>query len=677
MASINIQTVSNKSEFTNFFSEPITLPKNSMVALTKAHCSFPVSICPEIYAPTLTPAEAAETAIRVEIDGLTENISWDDIYEAHRLVPGCENFGAGGVGLYYAGKVNGGYTYLPNSRPMCFNGNFVNDTQSKTDFNTILALAISRKYDFYRVTSAPVYEMESRVQTEDRLVNAQIINNVINGVVLLVNNSINCLKSWNFNVEYDPYNLFERAETYINVNNDDKVNWIQGAALHGFRGSVGPCCCFASQMDFDVNGGWITTFPNAVTANPTAAMSWGIQLLGEGSQAGDKKKPINVYDLNLIDYGIEFSYDGADYVYNVITPPRLFNDAAGGPGGAPVYHNKVIPPVKVNRYNNNGDHFFIQVVRGNLYSGSTEYIVNILHGVNNDPHSDPNAVVIFTDRILINPQQKIVPVYLANNNAGVDAWEFNSNAFIAKTDQTKRQGDMASGGNIMNSASVIMEPVLAHSTANASLQTSAFWQSWGLNILNNYDPDSSVNYHYTSTDGNDFVRKISFPIHFGSAPTKYFIGNITANFYKYLNVGLTDEYLELDDSRVLNNLPQILNVSINNIPIQNFAGTLPTGLVTDVSTGDARLVGTIPTSPEDLNYTAASMDISYEPFNLLYRPLSNPNNFTVNQLNIELYYKDFDTNKKKLIPAIFGTLNLEFHVKSGGAPTINNNLRPY
>ena len=71
------------------------------------------------------------------------------------------------------------------------------------------------------------------------------------------------------------------------------------------------------------------------------------------------------------------------------------------------------------------------------------------------------------------------------------------------------------------------------------------------------------------------------------------------------------------------------------------------------------------------------MDISYEPFNLLYRPLSNPNNFTVNQLNIELYYKDFDTNKKKLIPAIFGTLNLEFHVKSGGAPTINNNLRPY
>ena len=65
--------------------------------------------------------------------------------------------------------------------------------------------------------------MESRVQTEDRLVNAQIINNVINGVVLLVNNSINCLKSWNFNVEYDPYNLFERAETYINVNNDDKV----------------------------------------------------------------------------------------------------------------------------------------------------------------------------------------------------------------------------------------------------------------------------------------------------------------------------------------------------------------------------------------------------------------------------------------------------------------------
>ncbi len=680
MASINIQTVSNKSEFTNFFSEPVTFPKNSMIALTKACTSFPVSICPEIYAPLLDAAGIAETALRIEIDGLTENLSWADIYEAHRLVSGAEDFAAGGAALYYGGEANGGYPYLPNSRPMLFNAAFTNNAQSKTDFNTILALAISRKFDFYKVTSSPDYDMENKVQTENNNLTGQALANQINGPVLLISNSVNCLKSWNFTIEYDPHNLFESAETYINVNNEDKVNWIQGAALHGFRGSVGACCCFAEQMDFDYNGGWITTFPNIVTTNAAGKMAWGIQLLGQGTQAGDAKLPITTYDTKLIDYGIEFGYDATapgHYVYNIIEPPELFNDTGGGPGGTATQHTKFNPNIKVNRFNNNGDHFFIQILRGNLYSGSTEYIVNILHGQNNDPHSDPNAVVIYTRSIHINPQQHINPVYIANTDAGTDAWEFNSNAYIPKRDQTRRQGDMASAGNIMNSASVIIEPCLAHHDQAATLNTSLFWQSWGLNILNNYDPDSSVNYHYTSTEGNDYLRTVKIPINFGSANTKYFIGNRSTNYYEYLLASATDEYLVLSGTKTLNNLPQLLNVNINNIPIQNFAGTLPNGVVSDTKVADTRLVGTIPTAPENLNYTSASINIAYEPFNLLYRPLSNPNNFTLNQLAVEVYFKDFNTNKKIQLESIYGTMNLEFHVKSGGAPTINNNLRPF
>ncbi len=71
------------------------------------------------------------------------------------------------------------------------------------------------------------------------------------------------------------------------------------------------------------------------------------------------------------------------------------------------------------------------------------------------------------------------------------------------------------------------------------------------------------------------------------------------------------------------------------------------------------------------------IDITYEPFSLLYRPLTNPNNVTINKLDIELFYKEFFTNIKRGIKNIDGTINLEFHVKAGGAPTINNNLRPF
>ncbi len=57
--------------------------------------------------------------------------------------------------------------------------------------------------------------------------------------------------------------------------------------------------------------------------------------------------------------------------------------------------------------------------------------------------------------------------------------------------------------------------------------------------------------------------------------------------------------------------------------------------------------------------------------------MNNPTPFTCNSLQIELYYNDFVTNKRKNIPNINGTMNLEFHVKSGVKPApVVNGLRP-
>ena len=679
MTSINIQTISDKAEFNNYFSEPITLPKNAMIAMPKSNMSVPLSVMPQVNAPQLSALDILKTAFKVEIDGINLDITWKDLYDSHVQIPGNEFIPVGGEGDYYAGFGNDGYVYLPNSRPLMFNAGFVNNVQAKTDFNTILANAITNKFDFYDCFPTTIYSSESQVQSDKGLINAAILTSQNFGQVIAVDSKINCLKEWGFTVEYNAYNVFSSAATFINVNNDDKVGWVQGAALHAFRGGgAGACCCFAEQMNFDYNGGWITTFPNITTLNPNAKMSWGIQLLGQGSQAGDAKLPQVAYDTKLIDFGIEFGYDATapgHYVYNVIEPPQLFNSDAGlGPGGEATQHTKFNPNLKVNRFNNNGDHFFIQIVRGNDLHNTKGFVVNILHGQNVNPHTDPNAVVIASYNININPQQHINAVYLANTDAGTDAWEFNTNAFIQKTAQTIAQGDMSLTDNINNTGAMLIAPQLGDNAAMV-LATSTFFNSWGLNILNNTVPNQIFSY----VEGTSSLRKATIPINFSSAPTSYFLGSKgSTNFFLYKESQNNQfEQIILDTNITLDNLPQQLNVNINNIPIQNFAGTLPTGTVSDTKVADTRLVGTIPIDIGAIDYTTGSINLSYEPYNLLYRPLSNPNNFTVNQLAVEVYYKDFDTNKKKTIQHLFGNMNIEFHIKAGGAPTINNNLRPY
>jgi len=677
MASINIQTVSNKSEFTNYFSQPITFPKNSMIATPKANFRLPVQVLPEIQVPDVS-ADWTAVACRVEIDGIHHNILWDDLYNAHTDLPGAETFNGRDDWAQF-------YDYLPCNQIVLFDVD-TNEGAVKTDFNTILARAITNKYAFYAVSPSPTYvngNREVQLTTDSKLLNET--SGVIYSVLQYGNNLLTQL---GFNVDYAPFKVMARNENYINVNTMAKVNWIQGAALHGFRGATGACCCFANQMDFDYNGGWITTFPNVVTANANGKMAWGIQLLGQGNQAGDNKQPITTYDTKLIDYGIEFGYDATatQYVYNIIEPPQLFNDAAGGPGGAPIQHTKFNPHVKVNRFNNNGDHFFIQIQRGNDLHNTKGFVVNILHGRNNDPHSDPNAVVIYSANININPQQQINPVYIANTDAGTDAWEFNSNAYIPKTQDTIDQGDLTYEGNNNEFHTMSIEPVWENAAYSVTQQSFDFWKAWGFFSTNNYGLGNLSNKRFIKNEGTNLVRLYKQDTQVQSAKSFYYLGNQDIDdVIEYdENTPAGNEFLILNKNNALQDLPQNILIAINNLDISNFNGTFPYGIsndnltvISDTTGSDARVVGTVPIPVNDIGILSQDIDITYEPYNLLYRPLTNPNNFTVNKLDIELFYKDFFTNKKYNIKNIPGTINLEFHVKAGGAPTINNNLRPF
>ena len=98
----------------------------------------------------------------------------------------------------------------------------------------------------------------------------------------------------------------------------------------------------------------------------------------------------------------------------------------------------------------------------------------------------------------------------------------------------------------------------------------------------------------------------------------------------------------------------------------------------DAKSGDGRLIGTIPVPINDVGLDSVDIDITYEPYTLLYRPVNNPVPFTLNNLEIEVYYNDFIDNKRRYINNINGTMNLELNFRQGtNPPKIINDLRSY
>ena len=177
MSSLNINTISNEPHFKNYFSDPLTFPKNAMISLPKSNLQVPVLVAPRVQLPTLTNTN--NVCLLVTIDGITESLSWDDIYDAHVSFVGVnapptgtintapdyngasiDLLEAGDIGNYcgvgYGEDGNGfNYSYYPNNTIMysgetMYNGGIaLRSTKSKIDFNAVLAKAISDRFKFY------------------------------------------------------------------------------------------------------------------------------------------------------------------------------------------------------------------------------------------------------------------------------------------------------------------------------------------------------------------------------------------------------------------------------------------------------------------------------------------------------------------------------------------------
>ncbi len=650
--SINIQTISNKSEFTNYFSQPITFPQRTMIAMPKANLQLPVFVNPQIKYPNITDTDKDDVCLNITIDGINNDVTWNDLYEAHKQVEGVENI----TGMTFEEYMRD-YIFLPNGQLIFLKGA---DILTKASFNDILSVAIHNAYKFYNVTPS------SKIQQDSLKYQRSIsIFDSPQGDTIFLGSEQTELLELGFNVEYAPLRVFGLTPTDMDFSLVTKSNWITGASNEDLTAATGDCQVFANGVLFDYNGGYISTVPNLIIPDPAddSKMCFGLQLVGNGF--GGTKIPSETYDTTAIDIGVEFESDtNGNPVYKIIT------------GGTTLYNGTEVaeeslfsPKTPVNTFNNGTDRFYIQIQRGNLYANSSEFIVNILVGSDIN-----NKYVIYSKSIgLISTDITIVPVYMADSDAATNAWEFNDNDYIQQTADTQEMGEMNA---INHTGSFVIEPLISN-TPGISFFEYEFWTSWGLGTKNNSIADSITNKSFISYDGTDLMRSWRNPVNLANSSLYYVLGNKeSSQIYK---TDVSDTFIELNYNNVITKLPQILNVNINNLDIKNFAGTFVGNLtgVTDSKSGDNRLVGTIPFPIDKINLQSTKIDISYEPFNLLYRPMNNPTPFTCNSLQVELYYNDFVTNKRKNIPNINGTMNLEFHVKQGVKPAeVVNGLRP-
>ncbi len=133
--SINISVVSNKPEFTNFFSNQITLPTNCEVTMVKANLDIPLLVTTEVEVPFIVGVARPETACFITIEGIVNAVTWTEIYNAHTALAATDIDAGVTADEYFSGN----YVYMPNNKLFSLDP-ATQDPKTKLDFPTVLTV---------------------------------------------------------------------------------------------------------------------------------------------------------------------------------------------------------------------------------------------------------------------------------------------------------------------------------------------------------------------------------------------------------------------------------------------------------------------------------------------------------------------------------------------------------
>ena len=712
--SLNIETTSDKPNFINYFSDPLTLPQNAGVVLTKTNLSVPIIVSPSVRVPNI--GNAAGAALTVGIDGITEILSWTDIYNAANFYF-ANNYGLDRINAPADLFVRGEYDFMPNQQLVvnCINDGAALGTATsnklKVSFNTILAYAIDQKFDFYDIQTAPTYKKAEGVNTVGSGITTSLNDAAgakIEGTLVDYNNDI--LTELGFNIAYDPTATTDITPTDFNWTAADSLtNWTRTGASIITSAVAGVNVAFATQyasgFSIDPNGGWVGAVP---TLAGGGTMAYGLSLSSEFGGWDDNflsggGTTCDDY-INLIDIGWKFKANANGTTCAQIIDSKTDNAAYGGAAVSLPQIPITEPPHLVSRATV-GEKFFIHIKRGAIVNGTTEFIFSLFSGTAAILDTTDNLIYV-CKRTFAGGSLRPTLVALSDNVLGniLSGWNH-----IPITNQSIEQGDyfataLSANGGTFNKEFFLQPeyggtqlipavpaappvPLLPAITATQQIaEISDFWRAWGLISYDNAVLTTAAagrRYFVNNTIGTNLLRTFKNKVNVlnSTFDIQYIIGqNGIGDIW---NSG-GGEQMILNQDNAVANLPAVLHVAIDNLDLKNFNGTLLGGASatgTGAQTGQRpsvdRVIGTIPL-PTNTILESDNYLIQYEPLNLIYRPINNPISFTINQLQVGIFYYDFLTNVRKNLKSINGICNLELNIKQGFTPKKpQNNLLPY
>ena len=613
---------SNTAEFENYLSDTFSLRKNSEVCLSKAAMSVPVEIHQFATIPVIPSADRGNVAFTAAVDGLEHGISWTQIYNAYTALDLQDGFEPLNVDDFYSGEVD-----LPLSNFVIFkdaNG----DLKKRVEVSEMLAYAFEQKFKFYSVLPAP------RLTPLNGQTNSSHQGNVV-------------LDGAPFSIErVDPY----KADVGIKF-------------VYAPKKSVAyEAVCTGSNI-------WAESVSGANKVTITDDATDGCSLLAVGAGSAYAPNPIDpnggyvMFKVGAQDNSSDFDFGFATLLSNdpaievtdadIRFGVKVITDGTGNISIKVKDNGATVPTADVAGVTA-GDHFFLQIQRRN----ANDPIYTFAVYKNDSASSMSDALQIYESKVSCADPAALVPVYVAAAPGG----KVTHLRYVKLgTDSTNMLLDYDAYNNpeLVGTSIVYASPP---STYNNPPSAVRFFEQLGF-ALGGYYPNN-VNGDYGT---RNYADKINNFVYVHTTERRCF-ENVAVNVGAQSVADTLQEKVLPGGGKVLSyankgsKVPRFLDVALRNMPVHSLAGNLAaTGFSTASVTRD---VCHIPTPAETLDATASfDLNLSYEPYNPVYRSLSNTEMYNVNQLQVSVGYKDFHTNEAKAIRNINGNLKVELHFR--------------